>query len=502
MPVAPLPVLDDRAERRLFCMLALLAADGPASRRALMQRVERLVPLLENERERAVDSADHTAAGRVLTRAYETLRKRGLLVHPPRGDVWELTSTGSEAVEAAAGSYREFWGRVEEVPAVDTSAAQSEEILARFEPAGPLNRILYGPPGTGKTYSTVDAALACLRDTASPVELGGPSPSRQDLLAAYRAHVNAGHIEFVTFHQAFSYEDFVEGFRPVVDEGTAETERAGGQIRYEVRAGVFKRLAERASVNPDQAFVLVIDEINRGNVAGIFGELITLVEDGKRIGQPEQLRVQLPYSGESFGVPVNLHIIGTMNTADRSLAGVDLALRRRFDFTEMPPQKELLEDVVAEDVKVADVMSHLNRRIQAAKGRDFAIGHAFFLPLAARAGGATLADLAEVFRRKVLPLLQEYFFEDDLQIARVLNQAEPHDKEWDYLHREVQGNGGRSLWSQQDAALEDLRFYHQIVDEPFNGVPGQRRSPVEVVSTRVATEDGAAELATASSQPA
>ena len=136
----------------------------------------------------------------------------------------------------------------------------------------------------------------------------------------------------VTFHQNFTYEDFVEGIRPVLNSGE--------ELAYEMRAGVFKRLVQKALERRAERFVLIIDEINRGNIAKIFGELITLMEGSRRIGQADETRVTLPYSGEAFGIPDNLYVIGTMNTADRSIQLLDTALRRRFTFVEMIPDPD------------------------------------------------------------------------------------------------------------------------------------------------------------------
>ncbi|CAE6957035.1 hypothetical protein R69608_06196 [Paraburkholderia nemoris] len=165
-------------------------------------------------------------------------------------------------------------------------------------------------------------------------------------------------------------------------------------------------------------YVLIIDEINRGNTSRIFGELITLIEPSKRLGNGEALEVVLPYSKESFGVPENLHIIGTMNTADRSLSGLDIALRRRFSFLEMTPQPELLDEVEVGGVNVGDLLRVINRRIEVLLDREHCIGHAYFMPLVA---SPNLDRLADIFRRMVLPLLQEYFFEDWKHIQWVLN---------------------------------------------------------------------------------
>ncbi len=166
------------------------------------------------------------------------------------------------------------------------------------------------------------------------------------------------------------------------------------------------------------AKVLIIDEINRGNVSRVLGELITLIEPSKRAGNAEALEVILPYSKERFSVPANLYLIGTMNTADRSLAGLDLALRRRFSFREMPPRPELLDAVEISGINVGTLLRVLNERIELLLDRDHCIGHAYFMSLV---DAPTIDELGEVFRSKLIPLLQEYFFEDWQRIQWVLN---------------------------------------------------------------------------------
>lgn len=171
--------------------------------------------------------------------------------------------------------------------------------------------------------------------------------------------------------------------------------------------------------------VLIIDEINRGNVANIFGELITLIEEDKRLGQPEALEVQLPYSKKSFGVPRNLYIIGTMNTADRSVEALDSALRRRFSFVEMMPKPELLADVSIygfKNTSLKDLLEVINKRIEVLKDREHQIGHSYFMRFAGK--GSVEADaLKEVFTDKIIPLLQEYFYGDYEKIQLVLGNG-------------------------------------------------------------------------------
>ncbi|WP_274346927.1 AAA family ATPase [Achromobacter xylosoxidans] len=166
------------------------------------------------------------------------------------------------------------------------------------------------------------------------------------------------------------------------------------------------------------ARVLIIDEINRGNISRIFGELITLIEPSKRAGAAEALEVLLPYSKKPFSVPQNVYLIGTMNTADRSLTGMDVALRRRFVFNSMPPRTDLLEGLEVEGIFVEKLLSVINQRIEALLDRDHCLGHAYFIPLLQ---GPTLDMLAEIFSNQVIPLLQEYFFDDWQRIQWVLN---------------------------------------------------------------------------------
>lgn len=379
-----------------------------------------------------------------------------------------------------------------------------------------LNQILFGPPGTGKTYATIEAALEIL----APEFLQANKDDRAALKSRFEELAAGGLVEFVTFHQSFSYEDFVEGLR-------AET-KEDGQLRYAVVDGVFKKLCKSAiakikspsalftkgesfgsgyrvasasaellslvkpngkelpigmsilstlaeyvragrltvadvrnklvfdkvsetklepylingynnilpvlvqrildassedaevkgTTQSSNARVLIIDEINRGNISRIFGELITLIEPSKRAGVDEALTVTLPYSKDPFNVPSNVYLIGTMNTADRSLAGLDIALRRRFTFREMPPKPELLKDVTVGKLNIAQLLTVMNQRIEMLLDRDHCLGHAYFMPLV---NDPTLERLGQIFREQVIPLLQEYFFEDWQRIQWVLN---------------------------------------------------------------------------------
>jgi 5-methylcytosine-specific restriction protein B len=481
-------------------------------------------------------------------------------------------------------------GEISQTPTLDQNAREEPKARngTKHYMAEPSNLILYGPPGTGKTFATAAEAIQLC---------GEPVPEdREELMASYRRLSDAGRIEFVTFHQSISYEDFVEGLRPT----RASEDSIGFELKPE--QGVFRRIARRAetstgpgdasfsisgrqvfkmsigeAANPDDAylfeeaitggytllgfddidwsddrfatreaiieeiraqgvaeqgepnaasgrvqmpfifrnwikpgdivvvskgnsrfraigevtggyqfapreggdyghrravrwlwidragvpvseiyarnfmqksiylltdadlnlpaleryiasqqhagtgapepFVLIIDEINRANISKVFGELITLLEPDKRIGQLNALKVRLPYSGELFGVPANLHIIGTMNTADRSIALLDTALRRRFDFRELMPDASLLGTV--DGINLAILLATINERIEYLFDREHQIGHAYFINCKTR------ADIDEVMRHKVIPLLAEYFYEDWTKVASVLGDG--HD---------------------------------------------------------------------------
>jgi len=186
----------------------------------------------------------------------------------------------------------------------------------------------------------------------------------------------------------------------------------------------------KAQAPQNEPYVLVIDEINRGNVSRIFGELITLIEPSKRAGASEALETTLPYSKDRFSVPGNVYVIGTMNTADRSLAGLDVALRRRFVFKEMPPKPELLDEVDIDGINVGALLRAMNQRIEVLLDRDHALGHAYFMHLK---HDASLPRLADIFRNQVLPLLQEYFFDDWQRIQWVFNDQRKPSADYQFV---------------------------------------------------------------------
>ena len=284
----------------------------------------------------------------------------------------------------------------------------------------PRNRILYGPPGTGKTYSTVNHALAIIDGVKPTPEVAEPDRQRFRRLGFEHAADSAparGRIAMVTFHQNYAYEDFVEGIRPRLDSAnnTVNGASSGGELGYELRPGIFREICESAMAADEERFVLIIDEINRGNIPKIFGELITLIEDSRRLGATDETRVTLPYSGDDFGVPDNLYIIGTMNTADRSIQQLDTALRRRFTFVEMMPNPEhpLVSENVA-GVNCRRMLRAMNERIALLLDREHQIGHTYLLNV------ESIEDLGDRFRNRIFPLLQEYFYDDWRRIGAVL----------------------------------------------------------------------------------
>ncbi|RTR38437.1 GTPase [Shewanella canadensis] len=452
----------------------------------------------------------------------------------------------------------------------------NEDIAKQITKAGDqvtaLNQILYGPPGTGKTYNTINQAIAII----DPDYLAQYEGNRTKIKSRFDELVAKNRIGFVTFHQSFSYEDFVEGLKANSDDGV---------LSYSVEAGVFKAICERASSSHSQVvsvdafedavlqlqekyeeaddriemetvrgkkfeieysggatfkifphstestdpkyvasianvrklyltgskqgiyntsyvegcllylkkhfglkeyiaeianhestqqpFVLIIDEINRGNISNIFGELITLIEPSKRAGGAEALSVKLPYSKELFSVPSNLHIIGTMNTADKSLAQVDIALRRRFEFVEMMPKHELMSGVDVEGIDIARLLETINKRIELLYDREHTIGHSFFLPLKEE---CTIERLARIFELEILPLLEEYFFEDWERVGQVLGDHLKSDISLKFIEEKFTDASVLQLmgndWSQEgirpyqrnNAALLNPKAYKGIYD--------------------------------------
>lgn len=291
-----------------------------------------------------------------------------------------------------------------------STLASTEEAVTIELNSTPLNLILYGPPGTGKTYHTIDKALEILG-------YKGPD-DRAEKFKAFKRYRDLEHrIVFTTFHQSMSYEDFIEGIKPTLDKTP---------VGYIIEDGLFKQISDKASNDMVNNYVLIIDEINRGNIANIFGELITLIEDSKRAGEKEAISVKLPYSKETFSVPNNLYIIGTMNTADRSVEALDSALRRRFVFEEMMPCPDLLKDVKVKnlDISLKDLLETINGRIEVLKDREHQIGHSYFMGFVKGEACEIEAEkLLAVFKNNIIPLLQEYFYGDYEKILLVLGDG-------------------------------------------------------------------------------
>lgn len=245
------------------------------------------------------------------------------------------------------------------------------------------NLILYGPSGTGKTHY-----INKIKDLFD-------------------------YAEMITFHQSYSYEQFIEGL-------TAEINNDTGQLQYFVKDGIFLSLCKKAKANPNEKYILLIDEINRGNISNIFGELITLIERTKRLGNLEEITVKLPYSNEDFSVPNNLYIIGTMNTSDKSIALIDIALRRRFTFFEITPDFSLIKttnELILTSIKAVKV---INNKIQNLIDREHVIGHSYFFRLLDTPENELISDIRYIWIYQLLPLLQEYFYTNSNEITSIL----------------------------------------------------------------------------------
>jgi 5-methylcytosine-specific restriction protein B len=299
------------------------------------------------------------------------------------------------------------------------------EVLVGGRALTELNQIFYGPPGTGKTFHTINAAIEII-DPFLYRNKGGDRAALQKRFQELRiseGEHKEGQIGFTTFHQSMSYEDFIEGIKP------SSPKEGDSYLKYDVEEGIFKKMCRLAAANEEKNYVLIIDEINRGNVSAIFGELITLVEPNKRAGAEESLGIVLPYSKAIFSVPKNLHIIGTMNTADRSVEALDSALRRRFAFKEMAPDPDVIaahgklaeNNGVLEEgrlkVNLPELLKTINGRIELLRDKDCLIGHSYLMEV------KTLEDLRRAFLDKIIPLLQEYFFADLGKLSLILGPS-------------------------------------------------------------------------------
>lgn len=254
------------------------------------------------------------------------------------------------------------------------------------------NIILQGAPGTGKTYTTASVIVEMKREYM-------PDMSRQEVMEKYNNMVNDGFVEFTTFHQSLDYEDFIEGLKPIIKDG---------HVTYNVEPGIFKKICTKASDDSGHSYFLIIDEINRGNVSKIFGELITLLEPDKRKGSVNAISATLSYSKESFCIPDNLYIIGTMNTTDRSVGTIDYALRRRFAFLTVKANESVVSRQNGEVSRKAvdyyrKVYEHLKKYPSGDIDLDdLMIGHSYFI-------ADSIPSLELKWKYEVLPLLEEYY---------------------------------------------------------------------------------------------
>ncbi|MFO8146887.1 MAG: AAA family ATPase [Gillisia sp.] len=355
------------------------------------------------------------------------------------------------------------------------------------EPNTPLNQILYGPPGTGKTYKSIEEAVN--------IATGNNYEEREKITEEFD-NLKGERIEFITFHQSYGYEEFIEGIKPVYKSK---------DLKYEIKDGVFKKICLKAikgnknkyksftdffenendrekrkqyfeKANNDK-YVIIIDEINRGNISKIFGELITLIEKDKRLGEDEELTTTLPYSTEEFGVPPNVYIIGTMNSADRSIALMDTALRRRFRFIEKMPETDYAKFDISDptitkngvEIDISQVLKRMNDRIEFLYDRDHTIGHSYFLKLLEKDKNEQYAELCNIFQNEIIPLLQEYFYDDWEKIQIVLGDAEEQFGLTDFKSKKDKLDKYRfvrTIYPKKRKTLEEdiLGFYYERID--------------------------------------
>jgi len=302
-----------------------------------------------------------------------------------------------------------------------------------YDDCVPMPEIFYGAPGTGKTYA---------------------------MNKEYHNISNPAHRFFVTFHQSYAYEEFIEGIKPETDKGNviykcfdgifykacdmASQLLVGKNLQEYIEAKEKNETLEGENDFKDKIVLFCIDEINRANISSVFGDLISLIEDTKRIGLENQLIVTLPYSKRKFGVPRNLKIIGTMNTADRSILVIDSALRRRFKFKEFLPNYEEISSEIAKKI-----LDNLNSRIRVVLDKDHQIGHSYFMNI--EKGSITEhLEVFNVLKSKIIPLLQEYFYNDNERIKYVLNEVDNVDNTQAFYVKDEDAMTAADLLPQSD----------------------------------------------------
>jgi 5-methylcytosine-specific restriction protein B len=302
---------------------------------------------------------------------------------------------------------------------------------------------------------------------------------------------------FITCHQSLSYEDFIEGIKPVLKKNEAVDEE-DRELEYELKKGVFYLACEKAAQlagytnleecllddkksreqkfkkahEDNKKYVVFLDEINRCNVSSVFGELITLIEDDKRLGaENEMTDIILPYSQKHFGVPANLYIVGTMNTADRSVEALDTALRRRFSFVPMMPEESKL-NITNDGIDLPKLLQTINNRLRILKDNDHTIGHAWLWDV------SNLQQLKKVFENKILPLLQEYFYNDYEKLGLVLGDAffKPHVQINSSIFASFTGGNGLAgqydqTWQYQLKSIDELTIADFKSIEQHNNQP-------------------------------
>ncbi len=321
-------------------------------------------------------------------------------------DETNFNSIYSAMIKDMIGSQQSTDMHILQEPIVDNTVSKLKNCLeikrtARTIKIHPLNQIIYGAPGTGKTYSTAEYALAIIENR--PIDRKNKNESeRRAVIDSYKNYIKKGQVVFTTFHQSYGYEEFIQGLRP-----DTKSER----MTFKTVDGTFKQIADTALNDNQNNYVIIIDEINRANISKVFGELITLIEEDKRWGEINETCATLQ-SGDIFAVPNNLYIVGTMNSADKSISLIDAALRRRFEFNEQRPQPELISDSGLR--KVFETLN--DSLVKELESADLLVGHSYFM-------NKTMMDLDSILNSSIIPLLYEYFYDEKKKVAAILNKA-------------------------------------------------------------------------------